>query len=158
MTRLPKLIAVLLAHALCASGGVASLAATCTHMAGTPATPAHARHDCCHAAHAHTNAHAGATHKDDCAAWHERNSAQVASVGDDGSPCAGCCAERAAVQPRALATSSAQKLNRPAEARAARVPPAFAAPAPLHTAFAPTQHAPPHASARLHMLIGVLLI
>jgi hypothetical protein len=178
MTRLPKLIAALLALALCASGGVASLAATCTHMAATPAATAHARHDCCHAAHGHaathdgmpahaahdaaesptTHEHAAVTHEDDCAAGHERSAAQVASFGGDGSPCAGCCAERAAVQPRALATPGAQKTERAADSRAAHAPHSCSAPAPLHTAFAPTQHAPPHASARLHMLIGVLLI
>jgi hypothetical protein len=180
MTRLPKLIAVLLALILSASGGVASLAATCAHMASTPAASAHARHDCCHAAHAHAHttkhdgmsrhaAHdtadaptmddrAGATLEEDCAAGHEQNTPQVAASRDDGSPCTVCRMERAAVQPRALATPGTQKIERVADSRAAHAPHSFLLSAPPHTAFAPTQHAPPGASARRHMLIGILLI
>jgi 3'-phosphoadenosine 5'-phosphosulfate (PAPS) 3'-phosphatase len=181
MTRLPKLFAVLLALALGASGGVASLVA-CPHARAVAAN-AHARHDCCHAAHAHamthvasgehaahvatdvqtSNAHAGAHHADGCAASHAEHDQtavlESALVGNDGSTCASCCAERAAsAEPRTFAATNAQKSGHSDDARDAHAPHALALTVPLHRAFAPTQHAPPAASTRLHILISVLLI
>ncbi|MFL6227601.1 MAG: hypothetical protein ACJ741_02350 [Pyrinomonadaceae bacterium] len=178
LTRLPKLVAVLLALAVCASGSVASLAA-CPHAAAAATHDARARHDCCRAAQSHarpatqgemsehaahetadaetSGARAAARHEDGCAAEGHRNASRVASVTGDGSTCAGCCADRTA-PPRTPAATSAQKSSRSTDELAARTSLAFTSTAQLHNAFAPTQHAPPARASRLHMLISILLI
>jgi hypothetical protein len=176
MMRLPKLIAVLLALSAGASGGVTSLAA-CPHAPLAVATT-HTRHDCCHAAHTHAATHAEmsepaahhATHDHtadaqarvhrggNCAAKHDANATQPETVGDGCTPCAGCCTDRAPAQPRTLTSAGAQKSKRSDNAGAVRGSHPLASTLPLHTAFTPTQHAPPRALARLHILISVLLI
>jgi hypothetical protein len=180
MMRPPKLIAVLLALILGVSGNVASLAA-CQHNSRHTIT-AHAPHACCHAAHAHhhaqdsthdetrehaahnamgdhtTDARASVHHDADCAPGDERDAARAETINDSDAPCAGCCMARAAAQPRAVATTATQKSKRLDDARESRESHANAANLPLHTSVAPKQHAPPAPSARLHILIGVLLI
>jgi hypothetical protein len=153
MTRPIKIFAVLLALLSCASNGVASLAA-CPHTAPRAVATAHALHDCCRARPAHADSHGEAAHSRDA---ETSDAARVESFNDAGMPCADCCAGNAA-RTSAPVVAPAQKSKRAAEVLSRNAPPFSASDAPHRLALTPTQHAPPHASARLHILISVMLI
>lgn len=161
--RLPKLIAVMLALASCASGGIASFAA-CQHAARVAAhDTAHdaTRHDCCHA---HLDKHTArtdhATRAGDVARTGDatcNDAARVEPTGDDGSTLASCCDGLATrTSAPAVAATNDTSRTRFSHVVSARTP-TPAAPL-LRTANAPPQHAPPVPATRLHILISVLLI
>jgi hypothetical protein len=153
MTRPIKIFAVLLALLSGASNGVASLNA-CPHTARSAVATAHALHDCCRARLAHADSHGQAAHSHDA---ETNDAARVESFSDNGSTCADCCAGNAA-RTSAPAVAPAQKSKRAADTLARQAAPFSASDAPHRRALTPTQHAPPHASARLHVLISVMLI
>lgn len=158
MARLTKTFAVLLALLTCASSGVASLAA-CPHNTRAAVASAHALHDCCRARLAHADAHSHATHDH---AAHSRDAitndaARVESSDDAGSTCANCCSGNGA-RTSAPVVAPAQKSKRAAEALAPRAALFSSLSDPHRLALTPTQHAPPRAAARLHILISVMLI
>jgi hypothetical protein len=158
MARSLKTFAVLLALLLCASGGVTSLAA-CPHNARAAVASAHALHDCCRARLAHADAHSHATHNH---AAHSRDAitndaARVESSGDTGSTCTYCCSSNGA-RASTPAIAPAQKSKRAAEALTPCTGQFSSLSDPYRLALTPTQHAPPRAAARLHILISVILI
>jgi hypothetical protein len=153
MTRPLKIFAVLLALLSCASNGVASLAA-CPHGARVAVATAHALHDCCRARLAHADSHGQAAHNHEA---ETNNAARVESFGDAGTPCAYCCSRNVA-RTSTPALAPAQKSKRAAEVLSQNAAPFSASDAAHRLALTPTQHAPPHAPARLHILISVMLI
>jgi hypothetical protein len=153
MTRPIKIFAVLLALLAGASNGVASLA-TCPHTARGAVATAHALHDCCRARLAHADSHGQAAHSHDA---ETNDAARVESFSDNGSTCADCCAGNG-VRTSAPAIAPAQKSKRAAEVLPENAAPFSASDASHRLTLTPTQHAPPHAPARLHILISVMLI
>jgi hypothetical protein len=153
MTRPIKIFAVLLALLSGASNGGATLAA-CPHGARAAVATAHALHDCCRARLAHADSHGQTTHSHDA---ETSDAARVESFSDNGSTCADCCS-RDAARTNKPALAPAQKSKRAAEVLSRNAAPFSVSDAPHRLALTPTQHAPPHASARLHILISVMLI
>jgi hypothetical protein len=154
MTRPIKIFAVLLALLSGASTGVASLAA-CPHGARVAVFTAHALHDCCRARPAHAGSHGQAAQSQVAMT---DDAARVESFNDAGTPCADCCAGNVARRTSTPVVAPAQKSKRAAEVLSRNVAPFAASDASHRLALTPTQHAPPPTSARLHILISVMLI